>query len=67
MTYPSLDFEAYEDWTPPEHECNFIENRTVEAGVFEDGVLRIYEIQNCTQCDNTNTIRTDRIADQPRK
>ena len=65
ITYPTQNEADYDSWVAPEHECTFIEDNTVEAGVMDDGVLRIYQIKVCTQCSQTTSIRTDRIATPP--
>lgn len=62
MTYPVNDPEAYQDWTPPPHTCEYIVDTTVEVGIFEDGATRVYEIWQCNQCPNNTYKRTDRIA-----
>lgn len=67
MTYPSTDPDDYGEWTPPSHECVFLPDKMVEAGILEDGVLRVYEITICNQCPNTQSIRTDRVANQPKR
>jgi len=67
MKYPSMDEEAYSSWEYPEHECDYTSDRNVECGALEDGVLRVYEIQYCTQCPSSRTVKTDRIARQPKR
>lgn len=65
--YPVEEENAYTDWTPPPHDCYFLDDNGVEVGALnEQGEMIIYLLRRCNQCDNTETIPTDKPYNPPR-